>query len=113
LTKSVSRRSLSICALVLPLAGCAAMQNTLAQDLAWERWKQCDNIPGVTLKEIKTDGQIWVLYTDNLGKWQECDRLAGRAQGARRATAPSGPPPVASVAGPDSRGPATPRVEDR
>lgn len=76
------------------------MQNTLAQDLAWERWKQCDNIPGVTLKEIKTDGQIWVLYTDNLGPWQECDRRAGQAQGARRATAPSGPAPVASVAAP-------------
>lgn len=26
---------------LLVLAGCAAMKNTLAQDLAWERWKQC------------------------------------------------------------------------
>ena len=63
----------------------------------WERWKQCDNIPGVTLKEIKTDGQIWVLYTDSLSQWQECDRRAARAQGARGASTLPTPATSASI----------------
>ena len=65
-------------ALIVLVAGCALPKNTAAQDLAWERWKQCDRFPTVTLKEIKTNGQTWVWtkYGDDLAKWRECDRAA-------------------------------------
>jgi hypothetical protein len=101
------RALLSVVAAAVVLAGCAATQNTLAQDLAWERWKQCDNIPGVTLKEIKTDGQIWVLYTDSLSQWQDCDRRAAQAQGARRAASPQ---PIPSPA-PSGSSPVRPPLD--
>lgn len=50
----------SLLALVWLGACASATRNTLAQDLAWERWGQCSSkYPTVRLKEIRTDGQIW------------------------------------------------------
>ena len=48
---------------VLALTGCAAPQNTLAQDLAWERWRQCspDKYPGMMLDRITPDGAVYML----------------------------------------------------
>ena len=48
---------------ILAAAGWETARMTLAQELAWDRWKMCDNISGVTLKEARPDGQIWVYYS--------------------------------------------------
>lgn len=57
-------RALAVLLLVLVFAsGCAGTQNTLAQDVAWERWQKCKDVQtGVELKEIRPDGQIWILH---------------------------------------------------
>src|SRR2546425_13135818 len=44
-------------AISLFVAGCSSMGNTLAQDLAWQRWEKCKHFPTIKLKEIKTDGR--------------------------------------------------------
>jgi len=67
---------------------------TLAQEMAWDQWKQCDRFPGVQLKEIRQDGQIWVSYTGDYGAWQDCIRQAREDQARRGAAAV----PVATVA---------------
>src|SRR2546430_3131907 len=41
-------------AVTLFVAGCSSMGNTLAQDLAWQRWEKCKHFPTIKLKEIKT-----------------------------------------------------------
>lgn len=78
------------------LVACATIKNTPAQDLAWERWKECDKFPQITLKEIRADGQIWVWHKHgvDLAKWQECEREArARQQRAGKLTAsPSAAP---------------------
>jgi hypothetical protein len=58
------------------------MRNTPAQDLAWDRWKKCDRFPTITLKEILTNGDIWVWtqYGSDLAAWQECERAARTEQ---------------------------------
>ena len=40
--------------------GCATVQNTPAQDLAWERWQACDHFTRVRLDRIELDGRIIV-----------------------------------------------------
>lgn len=72
--------------LLLFAFGCASSRNTLAQDLAWNRWQKCNMIPGVQFKEIRRDGQIWVTYTSpsGLAEWRECDRKAGQEQPRQR-----------------------------
>jgi hypothetical protein len=76
----LARNSCLVCvlSLMMSLSGCSLPQNTLAQDLAWERWRRCDTIPTVMLKEIRADGQIRVTYTDpgRLAEWKACDRKA-------------------------------------
>jgi hypothetical protein len=61
------------------------MQNTVAQELAWERWYKCKDFPTVTLKEIRTDGQIWVWthYGTDYAAYQECIKKAAQEQGGR------------------------------
>ncbi len=93
----------------LLLSACASLQNTLAQDLAWERWEQC-KVGGVVLSRITPDGRIWVTYMADHGmalrEWQECDRKAAAEQG-RRGAASSAPSPavVATPKGADPQGP--------
>src|SRR6266850_1215477 len=78
------RSSFQGLALLLILGGCAAMQNTVAQDLAWERWRKCNHFRGINLKDIKPDGQIWVWQSDGgeVSAWRACD-TAERAEKAR------------------------------
>jgi hypothetical protein len=65
-------RTVIIIPVLLLLAGCA-VHNTLAQDLAYERWQQCaGKYPTLKLKEIRTDGQIW---------WQSGDLSPGDVRG--------------------------------
>jgi hypothetical protein len=94
-------------ALVLAVVGCATMNNTLAQDLAWERWQQCKHISGVTLKDIKADGTIWVYYHADLTAWRECDRQGAAAQGTRRVGTSTPIPPSHTVAAATTQGPIT------
>lgn len=89
------RAGLFFSLLLLLVAGCASMGNTLAQDLAWERWQKCSDIPTVTLKEISPDGQIWFYYTSPMVMTaQECLRKAAEEQSRRVAVSP--PPPTAT-----------------
>src|SRR5215475_11809800 len=94
------RSFLPIAGGLLILAGCSSMQNTVAQDLAWERWQKCNHFRGITLKDIKPDGQIWVWRADGgeITAWRECD-AAVRAEQAKgvRSTIPSSAVAVAST----------------
>jgi hypothetical protein len=69
------------------------MQNTVAQDLAWERWNKCNHFRGITLKDIKPDGQIWVWQADGgeISAWRACDRAiaAEQAKGVTTSIPPS------------------------
>jgi len=47
--------------LVLVAAGCMTGAQTFEQDLAFQRWKRCDNFATVTLQRIDTDGRVIVL----------------------------------------------------
>jgi hypothetical protein len=89
-----------VASLPLLLMACASFQNTLAQDLAWERWEKCKNFRLITLKEIKTDGQIWVWVGDGGEQtaWRECDRKARDEQA--RGVAASIPQSALAVASP-------------
>src|SRR5439155_20466170 len=101
---SLGRGSLSLAVGWLLLGGCASARNTLAQDLAFERWEKCrDQAQGINLQRITADGQLWVIYTADhriqLNSWQTCMRQAAAEQGQRRnarVSAPNG----ASVQGP-------------
>jgi hypothetical protein len=79
-------------------SGCTSLGNTLAQELAWDRWQKCNTIPTVTLKEIRPDGQIWFTYTSPLGlaEAQACLRRAADEQGRAVAVVP--PPPLTTSA---------------
>src|SRR5262245_24407570 len=84
------------CLALVALAGCASSGNTLAQDLAYERWQKCSTYATVQLKEIRPDGQmiLWKSVSGGGGDWQnfnQCLRDAGAEQ-ARRGVAVVAPP---------------------
>ena len=98
---ALGRWPLSLAVGLLLLGGCASARNTLAQDLAFERWEKCrDQAQGINLQRITADGQLWVIYTADhriqLNSWQTCMRQAAAEQGQRR-TAPVPAPVVATV----------------
>lgn len=70
---------------LLALAGCAATQNTLAQDLAWDRWRSCDRFATVKLQRIEPDGRVWVEYAGpgEVALWSACMREAAAKQGSQ------------------------------
>jgi hypothetical protein len=76
----VTRAAVVVAAIVT--LGCSAVRTTPLQELAWERWKQCDRFPTVTLKEIRANGDIWVWthHGTNLAAWKECERAARAEQ---------------------------------
>jgi predicted aspartyl protease len=69
----------------LLLAGCAAAQNTLAQDLAWERWYSCDRFASVNLQRIEPDGTVWIqaVVMGEYRLWETCMREAAAKQAGR------------------------------
>ena len=80
-------RTLSLLSLMLLAVqlGCAAVGDTPAQVLAQERWEQCKGAsPGVQLREIRPNGQIWVWSTDSGKAFLECDRRVANDQALRR-----------------------------
>ena len=94
-------------AAILLLAGCGSMTNTLAQDLAWERWKKCDHFNNVVLQRIEFDGRIWVETRNgnaDLTPWQVCMQEAAAAQASKSRAAAT---PIVAVATPDLNGPPT------
>ncbi len=55
-------RSTAFALIVAAVAGsaCAAVRNTRAQDLAWERWRVCDRFSTIALDRIDLDGRLVV-----------------------------------------------------
>ncbi|HXD95443.1 MAG TPA: hypothetical protein VN646_02815 [Candidatus Acidoferrum sp.] len=86
----------------LLIAGCATMSNTLAQDLAYERVRQCQHVSNIILQRIDPDGRVWVEMrngTAGYAEWQECMRQAGVDQASARKGPVAGssvPPPAAA-----------------
>lgn len=92
-------------------AGCAT-PNTLAQDLAWERWRKCEGVGTTGLQEIRPDGQIWFWYKSpsEYTLVKECLAKAAAEQAERgRAVAQ----PVARDLPPAVTGPVMPPVWER
>ena len=88
-----------ICSVFL-LLGCAATQDTLAQQLAWERVEKCKGIgASLQVSRVEPDGRIWwQTQGGNQGstEFYNCLRDAEIEQGKRR-TAPAAAAPVATV----------------
>jgi hypothetical protein len=86
------------------IGGQGAVGAVGAQDLAWERWNRCNHFRGITLKDIKPDGQIWVWQADGgeISAWRACDSAvrAEQAKGAKAAI----PPSALAVASPSPNG---------
>ena len=82
--------ALPITVLALVAACASSSQETLAQRLATERWEKCRDVAGVTLKEIRPDGQIVVWITGARDKaWQDCERRVAAEQAAAGRAAPA------------------------
>jgi len=100
---SIGRNAAALLAAAILLCGCAAAKNTLAQDLAWQRWKVCEGrYPTVRIKEILPDGQIWFTYANggsDRNALQECLKQAAVDQ-ARPTAVVAPPPPVSSAVSP-------------
>jgi hypothetical protein len=101
--QSVRHLASALAAVALLASGCASTGNTLAQDLAWERWHKCNHFSGLTLNRIDRDGKIWVNYGDgfsDMGPWRACLQQAAADQASRRpvtATQQQSPVAVAAV----------------
>lgn len=73
------------------MSGCASIQETVAQRLAWERWEKCKHIPEVSIQEVRPDGQIWVWAPPGsfrLRESQACLTKAAAEQGQRGTVVP-------------------------
>lgn len=96
----VPRVALVVLAIAFQQA-CARTGNTLAQDLAWDRWQKCSSVGGVRLTRIDPDGQVWVEYSNGgaqVTAWKECMQKAAAEQAARRVVA--APPPAPGAPAP-------------
>jgi len=68
-------------------AGCAAARNTLAQELAWERWGACNHFSTVTLDRVELDGRLVVTgYQVDGARFSACVREAAADQVRHGAT---------------------------
>jgi len=82
---------LSLLIVVITAVGCATARNTLAQDLAWERWKACDRFSTIALDRIDLDGRLVVTgHEHEAAPFTSCVRAAAADQ-SHRGVAP-GPP---------------------
>jgi len=80
----------------------ASLKNTPAQELALERWRECNHFASVRLQEIRPDGQIWVNYgsSGDYAAWKQCDqeaRARQRMAGALLAAPPTDRPKPAAT----------------
>ncbi len=84
----------SLFIIIAMAAGCATARNTVAQDLAWERWKACDHFTAVTLDRIELDGRIIVNgYENTVAPFTACVHTVAADQSRGGA----GPMPVSLV----------------
>lgn len=68
--------------LCMLLSGCAGASNTPAQDLAYNRWGQCNaRAPDARLREVEGDGRIWFRYVSAGDRAVMLECLAEVAQG--------------------------------
>ena len=68
--------------MMMAAAGCASVQNTPAQDLAWERWRTCDHFATVRLERIDMDGRLVVTgYEHEATPFSACVLEAAARQG--------------------------------
>jgi hypothetical protein len=97
-----------LCSLAL-LAGCATTQNTLAQNLAWERVRSCAHFASVDVERVEPDGRVWVSYrvTGEYRLWTDCMIEAARKQGRGTGSVPSIVTSTAPVTGPSDVFPAS------
>jgi len=92
------RLAASLGSLVVLAAGCAATQNTLAQELAWERANKCNGVGNMQVLRVEPDGKIWYQYgSGGATEFNECLKKAAIEQAQRR-VAPAPPPAIASTA---------------
>ena len=95
-----------LAALSLLVTACGATSaNTLAQDLAYERYMNCRYVTNnAILNRIDRDGTVWIRMDNGTAayqEWRECMRREQEKQATARASAPS-PAPGASGAGASS-----------
>jgi hypothetical protein len=84
--------TLKLLVLMLTVIGCATVQNTPAQDLAWERWKACDHFSTIALDRIDLDGRLVVTgYEHEAAPFTGCVREVAADQ-VRRGVATAQPP---------------------
>jgi hypothetical protein len=86
---------LALLPIVSVVAGCAAAQNTLAQDLAWARVQSCKRFSTVNVDRVDPNGTVWVSY-QSPGEhrlWVDCMTEAAKKQGSSVAMLP----PVAAT----------------
>jgi len=92
----------SLC--VAALAGCATNQNTLAQELAWERAEKCKGVGNTQITRVEPDGKIWYQYSSGgSSTFNDCLRQAALEQAQRRVV-PAPPAAVASAVTPTTGG---------
>jgi len=75
-------RRLGIC-IALVAAGCTTGAQTLAQDLAYQRWQRCNTFKTIVLQRINTDGGVIVTGRETeQGQFLGC--MAEQAREQRR-----------------------------
>jgi hypothetical protein len=95
-------------ATVSVMSACSVSRNTVAQELAWERWKRCVHFSDVRLNDIRPDGAMSTTVRtgaieglQQAAAWRQCIEAAASAQAQRgalgnaagpRAAAPLGAP---------------------
>jgi hypothetical protein len=83
--------------LFLFVTGCAAMQDTLAQDLAWQRVEKCKGIgSSLQVTRVDPDGRIWYQTVGGTGGASEFVNCLQKAA-ADQAGGPVVPSPVMST----------------
>ena len=102
MSRGFARTPAALLLSVFLLVGCVATQDTLAQQLAWERIEKCKGI-GASLQvtRVEPDGRIWYqTQGGNQGatEFNNCLRAAAVEQGKRKAT-PAAPPAAAATSG--------------
>jgi len=81
-------RSIMLAVMLLAAGGCAGARNTPAQDLAWERWGECNHFPTIAFERIELDGRLVVgAYEVDGARFSACVSEAAAGQ-VRRGAAP-------------------------
>lgn len=65
------------------VAGCTTGAQTMAQDLAYQRWQRCDTFSTIVLQRINTDGQVIVAGRET-EQYRFLDCMAEQVREQRR-----------------------------